>query len=94
MPPPPMNPDMCPIDALKLGTCVDVLGGLVHIGIGQSAKSACCPLVQGLADLDAALCLCTTIKLKLLNVNLILPIALEVLVNCGKNPPPGFKCPS
>lgn len=66
----------------------------MHIVIGSSAKDACCPVLQGLADLDAALCLCTTIKAKLLNINIIIPIALEVLVDCGKTPPPGFKCPA
>ncbi|CAI0375412.1 unnamed protein product, partial [Linum tenue] len=93
-PPPPPKPETCPIDTLKLGACVDLLGGLIHVGIGESAKSTCCPVLEGLVDLDAALCLCTTIKLKLLNLNIVLPIALEVLVDCGKTPPPGFKCPS
>ncbi|CAI0375420.1 unnamed protein product [Linum tenue] len=91
---PPPKPETCPIDTLKLGACVDLLGGLIHVGIGESAKSTCCPVLEGLVDLDAALCLCTTIKLKLLNLNIVLPIALEVLVDCGKTPPPGFKCPS
>lgn len=71
---------------------MDVLGGLVHIGIGSSAKDACCPVLQGLVDLDAAVCLCTTIKAKLLNISIVIPIALEVLVDCGKTPPQGFKC--
>ncbi|KAM0959146.1 hypothetical protein ACFX13_024988 [Malus domestica] len=94
-PPPPSPPkDTCPIDTLKLGACVDVLGGLIHIGIGSSAKDACCPVLQGLVDLDAAICLCTTIKAKLLNVNLIIPIALQVLIACGKTPPSGFQCPA
>ncbi|CAN6571321.1 unnamed protein product [Malus baccata var. baccata] len=95
VPPPPSPPkDTCPIDTLKLGACVDVLGGLIHIGIGSSAKDACCPVLQGLVDLDAAICLCTTIKAKLLNVNLIIPIALQVLIACGKTPPSGFQCPA
>ncbi|KAM1822272.1 hypothetical protein ACFX15_023752 [Malus domestica] len=94
-PPPPSPPkDTCPIDTLKLGACVDVLGGLIHIGIGSSAKDTCCPVLQGLVDLDAAICLCTTIKAKLLNVNLIIPIALQVLIACGKTPPSGFQCPA
>ncbi|XP_068654443.1 36.4 kDa proline-rich protein-like [Aristolochia californica] len=91
-PPPPPKQETCPIDTLKLGACVDLLGGLVHIGIGSSAKDTCCPLLQGLVDLDAAVCLCTTIKAKLLNINLIIPVALEVLIDCGKTPPPGFQC--
>ncbi|KAJ6332388.1 hypothetical protein OIU76_010721 [Salix suchowensis] len=91
---PPPKQETCPIDTLKLGACVDVLGGLVHIGIGSSAKDECCPVLEGLVDLDAAICLCTAIKAKLLNINLLIPIALEVLVDCGKNPPKGFKCPT
>uniref|UniRef100_A0A3Q7HCJ0 Bifunctional inhibitor/plant lipid transfer protein/seed storage helical domain-containing protein n=1 Tax=Solanum lycopersicum TaxID=4081 RepID=A0A3Q7HCJ0_SOLLC len=94
-PPSPTPQPTCPIDALKLGACVDVLGGLIHIGIGGSAKQTCCPLLGGLVDLDAAICLCTTIRLKLLNINIILPIALQVLIDdCGKYPPKDFKCPS
>ncbi|KAJ0027811.1 hypothetical protein Pint_36658 [Pistacia integerrima] len=93
-PPSPPKQATCPIDTLKLGACVDVLGGLVKIGVGSSAKDSCCPVLQGLVDLDAAVCLCTTIKAKLLNINIILPIALKVLVDCGKNPPSGFQCPT
>ncbi|KAM3206299.1 hypothetical protein ACQJBY_061781 [Aegilops geniculata] len=85
----------CPVDTLKLLACVDVLNGLLHAVIGSSASDTCCPLLSGLADLDAALCLCTTIKVKALNVSLVLPIAIEVLVNqCGKRVPDGFHCPN
>ncbi|MQL71048.1 hypothetical protein Taro_003384, partial [Colocasia esculenta] len=78
---------------LKLGACVDLLSGLVHVIIGREVKEKCCPVIQGVAGLDAALCLCTTIRAKLLNINLILPIALEALLGCGKSVPPGFRCP-
>ncbi|KAL0912270.1 hypothetical protein M5K25_018232 [Dendrobium thyrsiflorum] len=90
--PPPSN--KCPIDALKLDACVDVLSGLIHIGLGKSATASCCPVISGLADLDAGLCLCTAIKAKLLNINVFLPIALEVLLDCGKRLPSDYKCPS
>ncbi|GLJ05706.1 hypothetical protein SUGI_0023470 [Cryptomeria japonica] len=83
----------CPLNALKLGACVDVLGGLVHVGLGDPAVNTCCPVLQGVLELEAALCLCTTIRAKLLNLNVILPLALELFVQCGLNPPPGFKCP-
>jgi hypothetical protein len=33
-----------------------------------------------------------TIKLRLLNVNLYLPLALQLLLTCGKTPPPGYTC--
>ncbi|ERN14957.1 36.4 kDa proline-rich protein [Amborella trichopoda] len=92
-PPPPKTPQACPIDTLKLAACVDLLGGVAHAVIGEEVKKGCCPLVQGVADLDAALCLCTTIRAKALNLNVVLPIALQVLIGCGKSVPPGFQCP-
>lgn len=99
-PPPPQQvpspkPQTCPINALRLGACVDVLGGLIHIGLGKSgAKEKCCPLLGGLVGLDAAVCLCTTIRAKLLNIDLVIPLALELLIDCGKTPPRDFKCPA
>jgi hypothetical protein len=92
-PSPPPAGKTCPIDTLKLNACVDVLSGLLHLVIGKEAKAKCCPLLQGVADLDAALCLCTTIRLRLLNINIYLPIALNLLITCGKHPPRGFQCP-
>ena len=73
---------------------MDVLGGLVHIRTGSSVNDECCPVLEGFIDLDAASCLDIVIKAKLLNINLIIPIALKVLAECGKTPPPGFKCPA
>ncbi|KAF0894506.1 hypothetical protein E2562_039283 [Oryza meyeriana var. granulata] len=99
-PPPPYTPTpstptgKCPINTLKLLACVDAINGLVHAVVGAKAGDACCPLLSGVADLDAALCLCTTIKAKALGLNVVLPIAIEVLVNeCGKHVPSSFQCP-
>ncbi|TKY54816.1 36.4 kDa proline-rich protein [Spatholobus suberectus] len=91
---PPKSPAQatCPIDTLKLGACVDLLGGLVHIGVGDPVANQCCPVLQGLVELEAAVCLCTTLKLKLLNLNIYVPLALQLLVACGKSPPPGYTC--
>ncbi|KAJ4705632.1 36.4 kDa proline-rich protein [Melia azedarach] len=76
----------CPIDTLKLGACVNVLGGLINVGIGDGAKRECCPLLGGLVDLDASLCLCTAIKIHLEHViDLVIPLALDLLVGCGKD---------
>ncbi|OUZ99850.1 Bifunctional inhibitor/plant lipid transfer protein/seed storage helical domain [Macleaya cordata] len=92
-PPPPMTPAAsCPIDTLKLGACVDLLGGLVHIGLGDPTVNECCPVLQGLVELEAAVCLCTTLKIKLLNLNIFVPLALQLLVTCGITPPPGYTC--
>ncbi|XP_022144829.1 36.4 kDa proline-rich protein [Momordica charantia] len=89
---PPKGKETCPIDTLKLGGCVDLLGGLVHIGLGDPAANECCPVLAGLAEVEAAVCLCTTLKIKALNLNLYVPIALQLLITCGKTPPPGYTC--
>lgn len=89
----PLPQPTCPIDALKLGLFLDVLGGLVHVGIGNPIENVCCPVIQRLLDLEAAICLCTIIRLRLLNLNTFLPLTLQVLITCGKTPPPGFVCP-
>lgn len=93
VPAPPFPQVKCPIDALKLGLCLDVLGGLVHGVIGNPIEHVCCPVIQGLLELEAAICLCTVIRLKLLNLKIFVPLALQVLATCGLIPPPGFVCP-
>lgn len=89
---PPANP-FCPRDTLKLGVCADVLG-LVNVAIGSQVTSPCCSLLQGLADLEVAACLCTAIKANVLGiVKLDIPVALSALVSaCAKTIPTGFKC--
>ncbi|NBH76565.1 hypothetical protein D3Z29_11995, partial [Rodentibacter pneumotropicus] len=71
--PPPPSKETCPIDTLKLGACVDLLGGLVHVGLGDPAVNECCPIISGLVELEAAVCLCTTLKLKALNLKIFVP---------------------
>lgn len=92
---PPTSPSgksKCPIDTLKLGVCADVLG-LVNIVVGSPSSSKCCSLLQGLVDLDAALCLCTAIKANVLGINLNVPITLSLLLSaCQKDVPSGFQC--
>ncbi|KAL6550189.1 hypothetical protein OROMI_020677 [Orobanche minor] len=83
----------CPKDTLKLGVCVNLLNYLVHLVVGTPPKTPCCTLIQGLSDLEAALCLCTAIKAKVLGINLNVPVSLSLLLNyCGKNVPSGFQC--
>ncbi|XP_022751806.1 14 kDa proline-rich protein DC2.15-like [Durio zibethinus] len=89
-PPPPAA--YCPKDTLKLGVCADLLG-LVNITEGTAPSSKCCALLSGLADLEAALCLCTAIKVNVLGINLNIPVTLSLLISaCQKELPPGFKC--
>ncbi|KAI3416824.1 AAI domain-containing protein [Psidium guajava] len=102
-PPPPMtlkhpSPSSpaaaaCPKDTLKLGVCANLLNGLLHLVVGTPPKTPCCSLIEGLADLEAAVCLCSAIKANILGINLNVPISLSLLLNyCGKGVPKGFQC--
>ncbi|KAK9699937.1 hypothetical protein RND81_08G204900 [Saponaria officinalis] len=99
VPPAPVTPapatGKCPINTLKLGVCADVLG-LVHAVLGAPPSGTkCCALIKGLADLEAAVCLCTALKANVLGIGLNVPIALSVLLSaCQKDVPSGYKCPS
>ncbi|KAJ8555626.1 hypothetical protein K7X08_013122 [Anisodus acutangulus] len=94
--PSPRSKGKCSIDTLKLGVCANVLGNLLGVVIGNPPnKKPCCSLIQGLVDLDAALCLCTAIKANILGINLNVPISLSLLLSaCGKKVPSGFQCPN
>ncbi|KAK1305329.1 hypothetical protein QJS10_CPB11g00381 [Acorus calamus] len=82
----------CPRDALKFGICADLLG-LVNMVAGSQLNTPCCSLLAGLADLEAAACLCTAIKANVLGINLNVDVSLSVLLNaCGCKPPAGFNC--
>ncbi|XP_061344037.1 14 kDa proline-rich protein DC2.15-like isoform X2 [Gastrolobium bilobum] len=90
--PPSSKQPSCPKDTLKFGVCVDLLG-LVNVQLGKPPKTPCCSLIEGLADLEAAVCLCTALKANLLGLNLNVPISLTLLLNyCGKGIPEGFVC--
>ncbi|XP_022852708.1 14 kDa proline-rich protein DC2.15-like [Olea europaea var. sylvestris] len=92
-PSPSPRKSTCPRGALKLGVCANLLGGLLGVTIGTPPKTPCCSLIQGLADLEAAVCLCTAIKANVLGINLNVPLSLSLLLNvCSKKVPPGFKC--
>ncbi|CAL5015534.1 unnamed protein product [Urochloa decumbens] len=96
-PPPPSivptpSSGKCPVNALKFGVCVNVLG-LVKGEAGKVPAEPCCSLIGGLADFEAAVCLCTAIKANVLGVVIDIPIKLSGLVNyCGKCLPKGYIC--
>ncbi|XWS61967.1 hypothetical protein CRYUN_Cryun07bG0170200 [Craigia yunnanensis] len=90
--PAPIKPASCPMDTLKLGVCANLLH-IVHLVVGTPAKTPCCSLLAGLADAEAAVCLCTAIKAKVLGANLNIPVSLSLLLNnCGKKVPAGYQC--
>ncbi|XP_047319657.1 14 kDa proline-rich protein DC2.15-like [Impatiens glandulifera] len=91
-PPCPTPPATCPRDTLKLGVCMDLLG-LVDLVVADPTTTKCCALIQGMADLEAAVCLCTAIKANILGIKLNVPISFTMLLNvCQKELPPGFSC--
>ncbi|KAI5655683.1 hypothetical protein M9H77_32870 [Catharanthus roseus] len=91
--PSPPAKGTCPKDTLKLGVCANLLNDLVHLVVGTPPKTPCCTLIKGLADLEAAVCLCTAIKANILGINLNVPLSLSLLLNyCGKSVPSGFQC--
>ncbi|MBA0813564.1 hypothetical protein Gohar_027404 [Gossypium harknessii] len=47
---------------LNLGVCVNLLGGLVNLDLGNVPTQPCCSLIHGLADLESAVCLCTAVR--------------------------------
>ncbi|KAL1560491.1 putative lipid-binding protein AIR1 [Salvia divinorum] len=88
-----LSKDTCPIDTLKLGVCANLLGGLIGAIIGTPPVTPCCSLIDGLVDLEAAVCLCTALKADILGIHLNLPISLSLLLNaCSKEVPSGFQC--
>ncbi|XP_010906606.1 pEARLI1-like lipid transfer protein 1 [Elaeis guineensis] len=101
-PPPPSKPtptpspssgSKCPINTLKLGVCAKVLNGLINVSLGKPPKKPCCTLLEGLVDLEAAVCLCTALKASILGIKLNVPVDLSLLLNyCGKKVPAGWKC--
>ncbi|CAL1401428.1 unnamed protein product [Linum trigynum] len=93
-PTPTPSPKKCPMDALKLGVCANVLGSLLNVTLGKPPVKPCCSLIGGLVDLEAALCLCTAIKANVLGIHLNIPVSLSLLLNvCSKKVPSGFQCP-
>ncbi|BFG31437.1 hypothetical protein CerSpe_177110 [Prunus speciosa] len=83
----------CPRDALKLGVCANLLKGAVGAIIGNPPDTPCCALLEGLLDLEVAVCLCTAIKANILGINLNIPISLSLVIDgCAKTFPPDFQC--
>ncbi|XP_022758872.1 14 kDa proline-rich protein DC2.15-like [Durio zibethinus] len=91
--PSPSGEGKCPRDAPKLGACAHLLGGLLNVTIGTPPVQPCCSLIQGLADLEVAVCLCTAIKANILGINLDIPVSPSLLLNvCPEKVPSDFQC--
>ncbi|CAL5184034.1 unnamed protein product [Lathyrus oleraceus] len=82
--PPPSN---CP----NLRVCISLLQNLLGIVVSPLQSKPCCSLIANLVDLDAALCLCTAIKLTVLGINPNIPLNIALVV-CGRNTSINFVC--
>ncbi|KAL6651176.1 hypothetical protein ACP70R_010101 [Stipagrostis hirtigluma subsp. patula] len=76
--PTPATYGKCPRDALKLGVCANMLN-LIKAKVGVPPTEPCCPLLEGLVDFEAAVCLCTAIKGEVLGIKLDLPVDLSII---------------
>ncbi|KAF2598025.1 hypothetical protein F2Q68_00009966 [Brassica cretica] len=85
----------CPRNALQIGACTNVLNAIdLTLGNPPPPVPPCCSLIAGLADLEAAVCLCTALDVNVLGINVHLPIDISVLFNaCCRFAPPSFQCP-
>ncbi|KAM0880552.1 hypothetical protein ACQ4PT_033502 [Festuca glaucescens] len=79
----------CPKDALKVKACLNVLD-LLKVNVNTPRDEHCCSLLNGLAGLDAAVCLCTNIHANVLG---LVKLDLRLILNsCGKVCPTDFQC--
>ncbi|KAF5203861.1 pEARLI1-like lipid transfer protein [Thalictrum thalictroides] len=84
----------CRRDAFKFGVCANLLDGFISVEVGTAPYHPCCTIIRGLVDLEAAACLCTAIKVRVLDIiELSVPLTISFLLNaCGKRDPTGFEC--
>ncbi|GMI80414.1 hypothetical protein like AT4G12520 [Hibiscus trionum] len=77
---------------LNLGVCLNLLS-LVDVELGNVPTKPCCSLIEGLLDLEAAVCLCTAVRANVLGININLPISLNLFLNnCGRRVPAEYIC--
>ncbi|KAK8500899.1 hypothetical protein V6N13_061832 [Hibiscus sabdariffa] len=77
---------------LNLGVCLNLLS-LVDVKLGNVPTKPCCSIIQGLLDLEAAVCLCTAVRANVLGININLPISLNLFLdNCGRSVPTQYIC--
>ncbi|KAL1149902.1 hypothetical protein V6Z11_A10G221400 [Gossypium hirsutum] len=76
----------------NLGVCLDLLG-LVDVNLGNAPTKPCCSLIEGLVDLEGAVCLCTAVRANVLGIHINLPISLSLLLrNCERKVATEFIC--
>ncbi|XP_038876273.1 14 kDa proline-rich protein DC2.15-like [Benincasa hispida] len=83
----------CPKDTLKFGICAKLLKGRTDVAIDKRPDTPCCSLMEGLIDLEAAICLCVAMKANILGKKLNIPLSLTLILSaCNKKVPKGYHC--
>ncbi|GAY66337.1 hypothetical protein CUMW_247930 [Citrus unshiu] len=88
----------CPKNILKLDACVDLLNGLAKVNLGElvpTPNHPCCSLLGDLVRVQARVCLCTSLKLNVLDlIKLDIPkLSVNLLLNqCRPKVPRDYKC--
>ncbi|KAM0045629.1 putative hydrophobic seed protein [Helianthus debilis subsp. tardiflorus] len=84
----------CPRNGFQLGACAGVLNNFLgSVQLGTPPTEPCCSIFFGLANFEAAVCLCNSVKTSFLGVNFdtLLPSLNFVLNSCAKEVPSGFE---
>ena len=93
---PPAAAETCPKNTVRLKiACADVLGfPVLPVGaILNPLRTPCCKLIEGLLDIEVAVCFCRAISLNSFVPRASIPVSLVLLFNyCQKGAPPGFVC--
>ncbi|XP_006432698.2 putative lipid-binding protein AIR1 [Citrus clementina] len=76
----------CPKNTFKLDACVDLLNGLAKVNLGElvpTPNHPCCSLLGDLVRVQARVCLCTSLKLNVLDlIKLDIPkLSVNLLLN-------------
>ncbi|KHN14424.1 14 kDa proline-rich protein DC2.15 [Glycine soja] len=65
----------------ELGLCLDILG----LGQGSPSKD-CCPILRGLIEVGAIVCICDKLRSATLGINIDVNLALVLMLKfCGHN---------
>lgn len=91
-------PEICPKDTVKMKIeCANLLGVpvLPEGAIFNRLKSPCCKFIEGLVDIEAAVCICSALSFNNTDPKIDVPVSMVLLLNyCRKDHPPDFVCES